>query len=165
MPYSLSRQVLDAVDGTGLSLTRREYYNLKKHHTLSVKDETTIEGLLYALDTAGFVYRCRLEEEVNDSSKVVSRRLLQIWFTHSKLLTISARFVAGALCVIDATFNTNKARLPIIVAVGVMNNGSTFPIAFSYCRGEDHASYAFFWESLKEHWPLGTVAPAVVLSD
>ena len=165
LPYSLSRQVLNAVDGTELSLTRREYYNLKKNQTLNAKDESTIEGLLYALDAAGFVYRCRVKEEVNDTGKMVSRKLLQIWFTHSKLLALGARFVAGALCVIDATFNTNKARMPIIVAIGIMNNNATFPLAFSYCQAEDHESYAFFWESLKEHWPPGTAHPFVVVSD
>ena len=55
--------------------------------------------------------------------------------------------------------------MPIIVVVGILANGKTFPIAFSYCRAEDHELYAFFWESLKEHWPVGTAAPNVVISD
>ena len=41
--------------------------------------------------------------------------------------------------------------MPIIVVVEVLLNGKTFPIAFSYYKAEDHAAYAFFWESLKEH--------------
>ena len=165
LPYSLSRRVLDAVDGTGLSLTRKEYYNLKKHQTLNFRDEKTIEGLLYALDAVEFVYRCRIEDEVDEVGKIKSRKLVQIWFTHPKLLEAGARFVAGSVCIIDATFNTNKARLPIIVAVGVLSNGKTFPLAFSYCRSEDHESYSFFWASLKEHWPTETAPPAVVISD
>ena len=165
LPYSLSRRVLDAVDGTGLSLTRREYYNLKKHQSLDSRDEKTIEGLLYALDAAGFVYRCRIEDEFDDAGKIVSRKLIQIWFTHPKLIAASARYVAGSVCIIDATFNTSKARMPIIVAVGVLPNSKTFPVAFSYCKGEDHESYSFFWESLKEHWPANTASPAVVIND
>lgn len=98
-------------------------------------------------------------------AKVISRKLLQIWFTHPKLLEASAQFAAGLAYIIDATFNTNKARMPIIVAVGILANGKTFPVMFSYCRGEDHAAYAFFWESLKEHWPVGTALPSVVNSD
>ena len=66
---------------------------------------------------------------------------------------------------IDATFNTNKARMHIIVAVGILANGKTFLDALSYCRVEDHESYAFFWESLKEHWPIGTARPNVVIRD
>lgn len=48
VPYTLSRRVLDAVDGSGLSLTRREYYNLKKYEAFNPKDDKSIEGLLYA---------------------------------------------------------------------------------------------------------------------
>ena len=144
LPYSLSRRVLDAVDGSGLSLTRREYYNLKKHQIPDGRDEKTIEGLLYALDAADFIHRCRIEDEFDESGTILSRKLVQIWFTHPKLLEASARFVAGSVCIIDATFNTNKARMPIIVAVGVLGNGKTFPIAFSYCKAEDHESYSFF---------------------
>jgi hypothetical protein len=165
LPYSLSRQVLDVGDGSGLSLSRREYYNLKRQAVLSSKDEKTIDGLLFALDDAGFVHRCRIEDQMNDSGTTVSRKLIQIWFTLRTLIETSALFVAGSVCVIDATFNTNKARMPIIVAVGILTNGKTFPVAFSYCRAEDHESYAFFWESLKEHWPIGTALPSVVISD
>ena len=78
LPYSLSRRILDAVDGSGLSLTRREYYNLKKHQTLDARDEKTIEGLLYALDAADFIHRCRVEDKLDESSKIISRKLLQI---------------------------------------------------------------------------------------
>ena len=55
--------------------------------------------------------------------------------------------------------------MPIIVAVGIMSNGKTFPLAFSYIRSEDHESYSFFWESLMEHWPTWTTLPQVIISD
>lgn len=165
LPYSSSRRILDTIDGTGLTLTRREYYNLKKGQVLDGRDEKTIEGLLFALDDAGFHHRYRVQEELDETGKVISRKLIQIWFTHPKLLQESARFVAGAVYVVDATFNTNKVKMPIIVAVGVLNNGKTFPIAFSYCRAEDHESYSFFWASLKKHWPPGTVQPVIIISD
>ncbi len=165
IPYSTSRRVLDSLDDFGLSLTSREYYNIVRIMPVDGTDEKSISGLLIAIQEAGFIYRTRVEEEVNQSGTVISKKLVQIWFTHQDLLDASARFVAGSLCVIDATFNTNKARLPIIVAVGILNNGRTFPIAFSYCRGESHEAYSFFWESLKEHWGSGVAAPAVILSD
>jgi hypothetical protein len=165
LPYSLSRRVLDAVDSTGLSLTRKEYYRIQKISSFDAKNDSTIEGLLYALDDAGFVHRCRIDDTYDEAGQVISRKLVQIWFTHLSLIEASAQFVAGSVCIIDATFNTNEKRLPFIVAVGILSNGKTFSIAFSYCRAEDHESYAFFWESLKAHWPVGTVPPAVVVSD
>ena len=47
----------------------------------------------------------------------------------------------------------------------ILNNNKTFPVAFSYCRAEDHESYSFFWTSLKEHWPTQTAPPVVIISD
>ena len=67
LPYSLSRRVLDAVDNSGLSLSRKEYYRLKKQSTLNTKDDSTIEGLLYALDDAEFIHRCRVEDTFDDA--------------------------------------------------------------------------------------------------
>ena len=85
-----------------------------------------------------------MEDTFDDAGKVVSRKLIQIWFTHQKLLDNAARYIGGCVLVVDATFNTNKARLPIIAAVGVLANSKTFPIAFSYYRSKDHTSYTFF---------------------
>jgi hypothetical protein len=97
------------------------------------------------------VYRTRLSIEQNDDGKVVKRKLLHIWFLHPKLLELRGIFAGDAVCMIDATFNTNTSRIPTIVAVGMIRNNKTFPIAFSYYPTEDHESYSFFWESLKAH--------------
>jgi hypothetical protein len=45
--------------------------------------------------------------------------------------------------VIDGTFNTNKERLPLLIAVGVLNSGKTFLVAFSYCPSESEESFKF----------------------
>jgi len=132
IPYSVSRRILDSNDEYRLKLTAKEYYNLVRNQSLSGDDPKTIEGLLIALDNAGFIHRCRYDDVVDkQSGKVISRKIIQIWFTHQDLLDAAARFVAGSVCSIDATFNTNKVRMPIIIAVGVLNNDTTFPIAFT----------------------------------
>ena len=41
--------------------------------------------------------------------------------------------------------------MPILIAIGVLNLGRTFPIAFSYCSSELETSFSFFWESLKAY--------------
>lgn len=146
-------------------MTRREYYNLKKHQLISNQDDTTIAGLLYALEDAGLVYRTRVDDQLDETGNVVGRQLFQIWFTHLTLIRQSASAVVGSVCIVDATFNTNKAALPITIAVGVLSNGKTFPIAFFYCQAEDHESYAFFWGSLKDHWSVEAAPPTVVVSD
>ena len=53
----------------------------------------------------------------------------------------------------------------MIVAVGILNSGKTFPIAFSFCPGESHDYYAFFWDSLKLHLSRGVISSVVVISD
>jgi hypothetical protein len=54
------------------------------------------------------------------------------------------------LLVIDGTFNINKDRLPLLIAVGVLNCGKTLPACFSYYLSESTESFAFVWDSLKE---------------
>ena len=76
LPYVLSWRVLDAMDGTGLSLTRREYYNLKRNQCPNKKDDKSIDGLLYALDDVGFTHACRTDNEEDVSGKIVSRKLV-----------------------------------------------------------------------------------------
>src|ERR1700742_5110951 len=161
MPYNLSQRVIESIDNSGLTLTRKEYYNLTRHRNINGRDDSIVDGLLYALHDAGFQYRCRPEAVRDDAGEVVGQRLIQIWFTHPKLTSAAVRFCAGSVLVIDAPFNTNKARLPIIVAVGVLGNGKTFPIAFSYVRGEDYKSYSFFWECLKAFWGSQLRLPAI----
>jgi hypothetical protein len=46
-----------------------------------------------------------------------------------------------------------------------MNDHTSLPIAFSWCPGEDHESYYFFWQSLKAHLPTDCLPPGVVISD
>jgi MULE transposase domain len=79
---------------------------------------------------------------------MTKKRLIQIWFAHPKQLAVAERFVADQMLVIDGTFNTNELRLPLLVAVGLTNSGSTFPIAFSYCPSESKESFVFFFDSL-----------------
>ena len=61
--------------------------------------------------------------------------------------------------------------MPILIAVGVLNSGHTFPVAFSYCPLEFKESYSSFWESLKAFCFTDTsdgpaaVSPWVILGD
>jgi hypothetical protein len=168
VPYSTSRRILDVGGDGGLVLTRAEYYRLKKDRSyMRSKDQSLLDSLRFALEAAGFVMRTRTEATtvIRDGEEVPGRKLTQIWFSHPKLLKAAALYVAGSACVIDATFKTNNANLPIIAAVGILPNDTTFPIAFSYTRAEDDESYSFFWQSLKDHWGDETAPPAVVVSD
>ena len=104
------------------------------------------------------------------ANKVVGRKAVQIWFSHPKMLDLARRFVSDFCLIIDGTFNTNKYKLPLLVAVGVMNSGKTFPIAYSWCQSESKVTYGFFWTCLKEECferpgELVTIPLRVIISD
>jgi hypothetical protein len=108
--------------------------------------------MLKELDEAGFVYRTRTEDEVDENERVVKRRLIQIVFFHKEVVRFAQRFIAGKLLVVDGTFNTNKLRLPLLIGVGITNSGKTFPCASSYCPGETAESYDFFCQRQCRIW-------------
>ena len=150
IPYSVSRRVLESEE-IGLTLTAKEYYNTVRYQVIQRNDNKTIEGLLVALDEAGFIWRLRTEPVVDEEDVVIGRKLIQIWFTHPILLKAAGRYTSGLVYIINMTFNTNKLRLPIIQAVGVLPTDRTFPIFFSWSPKEDHWCYSFCWESYREH--------------
>ena len=86
---------------------------------LNKDDSLLIQGLLTALSDHGFIYIPQVLDE-KDSTKldrVISRKLVLIWFTHPRLMEAARRFISDFLVVIDGTFNTNAARLPLLIAV------------------------------------------------
>ena len=171
IPYSDSRRVLEAINKFGITLTSRQYYNSVRNSKGDKTALETIGGLLITLDEAGFVYRTRIDIEENSQGQEIRLKLIQIGFTHPSLIEATKKSVADFLCVIDGTFNTNNLRMPILIAVGVLNSGRTFPIAFSYCPSESKESYSLFWESLKAFCFTdicdgpATVPPRVILGD
>ena len=97
---------------------------------------------------------------------MISKTLVQVFFAHRKQLEAAKRFVSGFLLVIDGTFNTNDLRFPLLVIVGVLNTGRTFPVAFSFCSSESREAFDFVWESLKEEcFILEITPPRVILGD
>ena len=96
------------------------------------------------------MYRTRVKVEEDDAGEPVKRQMIQLWFAHREQLDAAARFCSNWLLVIDSTFNTNKDRLSLLIAVGVLNSGKTFLVCFSYCPSESAESFAFVWDSLKE---------------
>jgi hypothetical protein len=171
IPYSDSRRVLEAINKFGITLTSRQYYNSVRNSKGDKTAPETIGGLLITLDEAGFVYRTRIDIEENSQGQEIRLKLIQIGFTHPSLIEATKKSVADFLCVIDGTFNTNNLRMPILIAVGVLNSGRTFLIAFSYCPSESKESYSLFWKSLKAFCFTdtrdgpATVPPRVILGD
>jgi hypothetical protein len=72
--YSAARRVLEQA---GFPLDCKSYYNLRHRAFSAGKDE--FAGLVVALKDAGFIFECRIEEEIDQKSgEVVNTQLQQI---------------------------------------------------------------------------------------
>ncbi|KAF7508230.1 hypothetical protein GJ744_009527 [Endocarpon pusillum] len=158
--YSAARRVLEQ---TGFPLDRKSYYNLR-HRTLSAeKDE--FAGLVVALEDAGFVFDCRMEEEI-ENDKVIDTQLQQIWFAHPDQIRYTQRFVADWTLFIDGTFSTNARNLVLLVMAGITNYNKTFVVALSFARSESKMSFDFIFDCLKQHVFYPPIPlPRLILSD
>jgi hypothetical protein len=166
IPYSVSRRVLEDED-YGMLLTSKEYYNAVRAQPANKSEDKSIAGLIVTLQEAGFVYRTRVKVTY-EGEVAVARKLVQLWFAHPTQLEMARRFVSGFALIIDGTFNTNSLRLPLLVAVGSLHTGASFPVFFSFCPSEDRASFEFCWDSFKEECLYkGEVAadPGVIIAD
>jgi len=147
--YSASRRILESED-SALYLSSQEFYNTIRRMRVNGEDESIL-GLVAELQEHQWICQTRVEVYTNEQGHFSGRKLIQAWFTHPKLMHASQRFISDFYLVIDGTFNTNRLKLPLLVAVGQLNSGRTFPAAFSWCPEEDEASYSFFWQCLKDH--------------
>ena len=85
IPYSESRRVLECEE-FGIHITARQYYNSVRKMIPDKSKPETIDGLLVALQEAGFVYRVRVEIEEDEKGRPISRKMKQIWFAHKEQL-------------------------------------------------------------------------------
>ena len=65
----------------------------------------------------------------------------------------------------DATFNTNRLKLPLSVMVGIDNCGKTFPIAYCYITSESAASFKFISDQLSDLVFYDCPEAAVIVGD
>jgi hypothetical protein len=59
-------------------LTSQQYYNTVRFMKRDKKAPKTIAGLLITLDQAGFMYRTRVNKELDSNGHVLSKKLIQI---------------------------------------------------------------------------------------
>lgn len=137
--YSDSRRILESED-FAFHLSTKEFYNTVRNKKVVQSDEKSVLGLLTELSENNWLFETRSEVLEDDNGVVIGRKLIQVWFTHRRLMEATGRFVSDFCVYIDGTFNTNKLKMPLLIAVGQLNSGKTFPIAFSWCPDEDEES-------------------------
>jgi hypothetical protein len=70
--YSVALRVLEQV---GFPLDRSTYYNIRDRTASTGRDE--FASLVVALEEAGFIFECRMEEEFDSQTSAVTDRQLQ----------------------------------------------------------------------------------------
>lgn len=80
-------------------------------------------------------------------------------------IKMSRRFVSGFMYETDATFNTNRLKLPLSVIVGIDNRGKTFLVAYCYITSESAASFKFVADQLSDLVFYDCPEAAVVVRD
>jgi hypothetical protein len=65
----------------------------------------------------------------------------------------------------DATFNTNKLRLPLSVMVGITNTGKTFPLAYCYITSESAKSFDFVGGELTKYVFYDYLEATIICAD
>ena len=166
-PFSEASKLL-AEGAFRIKITQKQYYNLVRQKLPDSQDIASVAGFCQALIEEGLKVRYRAQEEYTEdnSSKIVSRRLTNIFFWSPECVEFTRRWASGHCILIDATFNTNEKRLPLLIAVGITNEGETFPIAFAFIKGETADAFDFFFECLyAEIFCDGALPAAVVIAD
>lgn len=124
------------------------------------------DDILARLTSLDVKYRTRTRDEIDQAGNVIERTLVQIVFWLENAVEDIQRWASGTLLIVDGTLNTNDLRFPLLIAVGKSNTEKTFPVAFSFCPGEDAASFCCLFETLREEIYTGDIAdPGVVMID
>lgn len=150
-------------------MSRKTYYNFLRDRQPNKVNPDPISGPLRALKDKEFLFRIRVKDKYKndgENEKIVSRKLVQIFFYQPEAIHSARRFIAGHALILDSIFNTNNLCLPFLVAVGETNSRKTFPIAFSYCPDKTTKYYNFFFNCLKRETFIEDISePAVVVAD
>ena len=163
LSHAVSQRILEK---EGLTLPRNDYYNLHREKAIGNAVGDNFEALIHALDEAGFIYACRIEEIRNEANNGIERQLQQVWFTLEEQIQLARRFIADFAVLIDGTFSTNKLNLTLITMVGLTNTGRSFPAVQSFARSEATMSFDFILECNKDFIFSDSISPPrVVISD
>jgi len=124
-----------------------------------------LEYILQLLESAGVHLRYREEYILGFDGERVGRVIKDLFWMSPEQIKMARRFVSGFMYETNATFNTNRLRLPLSVIVGIDNCGKTFPIAYCYITSESAASFKFAADQLMDLVFYDCPEAAVIVGD
>jgi hypothetical protein len=163
LSYKDSAAVLEQ---EGYEIKKKKFWNLRRkegHGTLTRQEE--LEYILQLLKDDGAHVRVRDEYILNAVGERTVRVIKDLFWMTAEQIKLARRFVSGFMYETDATFNTNRLKLPLSVMVGIDNRGKTFPIAYCYITSESAASFKFVVDQLSDLAFYDYPEAAVVVGD
>jgi len=111
--------------------------------------------LLYELEKYGWISRPVWDEDEPN-------RLLSMFFAYP--LSIEYLRLYYKVLIIDCTYNTNSAGMPLFEAIGIDATGKSFCVSFEFLLGETEEDLTQALKHLREM--LGNdIQPGVILTD
>jgi MULE transposase-like protein len=163
LSYKDSAAVLEQ---EGYEIKKKKYWNLRRkeeHGTLTRQEE--LEYILQLLEDNGAHVRVRDEYVLDAAGERTVRVIKDLFWMTAEQIKLGRRFVSGFMYETDATFNTNRLKLPLSVMVGIDNRGKTFPMAYCYITSESAASFKFVADQLSDLAFYDCPEAAVVVGD
>ena len=144
-------RTLKSMDQSNLS-TLRQIYNMRhKLRLLDMAGRSQMQHFLHNLCERNYIEWHRSSGETNE--------LLDIFWTHPFNLALLRTF--PTVLIMDATYKTNKYKLPLFEIVGETSTGKTFMVAFAYLNSEKNDNYHWVLDRLKT--VMGDIEPTKVI--
>ncbi|KAH9469870.1 hypothetical protein Pst134EA_033328 [Puccinia striiformis f. sp. tritici] len=136
---------------------------LKTIHNLNHKERkkndgggSAVESMVQGLKSCGFTYQ--IQSEISD--KTGAHHLNAVFMAFPESLKLAKQHSTCIL--IDATYKTNRYKMPLMHIAGVNSSNSTFTIGFYFLATEKEGDFEWALQQLKTVLPC---LPAVILTD
>lgn len=106
-----------------------------------------------SLTDPDFVYRLSVDDD---------KRLRHIFLSFSSQRVLLAKY--GDVLLMDATYKTNRYRMPLIFVSGIDGNGRTVPFAAAFVSNETAETYEWFLRELMNLYPPN-MGPSRIFTD
>ena len=126
----------------GTYATSKTISNVKQKLRIEdLGDKTPMQQLMQVLDQ----YQWSHNTQVHPNGQVAN-----MFFAHPASISLAKIF--HHVCVVDATYKTNRFNMPLLHAVSQTSTGQTFTIGFCVMSHEDEASYIWAMSQFKNIW-------------
>ncbi|KAG2230998.1 hypothetical protein INT48_002777 [Thamnidium elegans] len=151
------------MNAEGVGITSKDVANFKKEMDFLLKGDQEMKNLILDLQNNGYVVTYAVGATGSVAINNHCKTLKPVFFAHESSIAMARRF--NEVVVIDATYKTNRSKLPFVNVVGASNLGSpkglrSFGIAGGWVLDESNDSYTWFVKNLKNIvWPSEDGAP------